>query len=75
MSATRPDTHCIGKGAFGSMEAVMTVVGRVVALWRYPVKVHGGEELDGAEGRGTAWRVIDGGHSSVTGRCAAASRG
>ena len=27
----------------------MTVVGRVVALWRYPVKSMAGEELDGAE--------------------------
>jgi MOSC domain-containing protein len=31
------------------MEAVMTVVGRVSALWRYPVKSMYGEELDGAE--------------------------
>src|SRR5579863_9879858 len=31
------------------MEAVMTVVGRVSALWRYPVKSMYGEELDGAD--------------------------
>jgi uncharacterized protein YcbX len=31
------------------MEAVMTVVGRVAALWRYPVKSMAAEELDGAE--------------------------
>jgi uncharacterized protein YcbX len=27
----------------------MTVVGRVAALWRYPVKSMAAEELDGAE--------------------------
>jgi uncharacterized protein len=31
------------------MEAVMTVVGRVVALWRYPVKSMAPEELDGVD--------------------------
>jgi uncharacterized protein len=31
------------------MEAVMTVVGRVAALWRYPVKSMAAEELDSAE--------------------------
>jgi hypothetical protein len=31
------------------MEAVMTVVGRVVALWRYPVKSMGAEALDRVE--------------------------
>ena len=41
--------HCTGKGAFTLMEAVMTVVGRVVALRRYPVKSMAGQELDGAE--------------------------
>jgi len=29
------------------VEAVMTGVGRVVGLWRYPVKSMAGEELDG----------------------------
>jgi uncharacterized protein len=31
------------------MEAVMTAVGRVVALWRYPVKSMAAEQLDGVE--------------------------
>jgi uncharacterized protein YcbX len=31
------------------MEAVMTVVGRVASLWRYPVKSMAAEELDGVE--------------------------
>jgi len=39
------------------MEAVMTVVGRVVALWRYPVKSMAGEELDGAE---VSWHGLAG---------------
>jgi uncharacterized protein YcbX len=43
------DIRSIGKGAFDSMEAVMTVIGRVAALWRYPVKSMAAEELDGAE--------------------------
>jgi MOSC domain-containing protein len=43
------DTCTIGKGAFEPMEAVMTMVGRVAALWRYPVKSMAGEELDGVE--------------------------
>jgi MOSC N-terminal beta barrel domain len=43
------DTYRIGKGAFEPMEAVMTVVGRVAALWRYPVKSMAAEALDDAE--------------------------
>src|SRR5215467_12887270 len=39
------------------MEAVMTVVGRVVALWRYPVKSMSAEELDGAE---VSWHGLAG---------------
>jgi uncharacterized protein YcbX len=39
------------------MEAVMTVVGRVAALWRYPVKSMAGEELDGAE---VSWNGLAG---------------
>src|SRR5213076_2938564 len=39
----------IGKGAFESTEAGMSVVGRVASLWRYPVKSMAAEELDGAE--------------------------
>ena len=35
----------------------MTVVGRVVALWRYPVKSMAGEELDGA---GVSWHGLAG---------------
>ena len=35
----------------------MTVVGRVVALWRYPVKSMAGEELDGAE---VSWHGLAG---------------
>jgi uncharacterized protein YcbX len=31
------------------METVMTGVGRVVALWRYPVKSMAAEQLDGVE--------------------------
>jgi uncharacterized protein len=51
------DTGCIGKGAFVSMEAVMTVVGRVAALWRYPVKSMAAEQLDGAE---VSWHGLAG---------------
>ncbi len=51
------DTHRIGKGAFEPMEAVMTVVGRVVALWRYPVKSMGAEGLDGVE---VSWHGLAG---------------
>ena len=47
----------MGKGAFESMEAVMTVVGRVIALWRYPVKSMAAEELDGAE---VSWHGLAG---------------
>jgi hypothetical protein len=50
-------TRRTGKGAFESMEAVMSVVGRVVALWRYPVKSMAGEELDGAE---VSWHGLGG---------------
>jgi uncharacterized protein YcbX len=39
------------------MEAVMTVVGRVVALWRYPVKSMGAEQLDGVE---VSWHGLAG---------------
>jgi uncharacterized protein YcbX len=39
------------------MEAVMTVVGRVVALWRYPVKSMAGEELDNVE---VSWHGLAG---------------
>jgi uncharacterized protein len=39
------------------MEAVMTVVGRVAALWRYPVKSMAAEELDGAE---VSWHGLAG---------------
>lgn len=35
----------------------MTVVGRVVALWRYPVKSMAGEQLDDAE---TSWQGLAG---------------
>jgi uncharacterized protein len=39
------------------MEAVMTVVGGVAALWRYPVKSMAPEELDGAE---VSWHGVAG---------------
>jgi uncharacterized protein YcbX len=39
------------------MEAVMTVVGRVAALWRYPVKSMGAEGLDGVE---VSWHGLAG---------------
>jgi uncharacterized protein YcbX len=39
------------------MEAVMTVVGHVAALWRYPVKSMAGEELDSAE---VSWHGLAG---------------
>ena len=35
----------------------MTVVGRVAALWRYPVKSMAGEELDAAE---VSWHGLTG---------------
>ena len=57
---TRPatlDTRCIGKGAFESMEAAMTVVGRVAALWRYPVKSMAAEQLDAVE---VSWHGLAG---------------
>jgi uncharacterized protein len=38
-------------------EAVVTVVGRVVALWRYPVKSMAGEELDDVE---VSWHGLAG---------------
>src|SRR5215475_5330233 len=47
----------IDKGASWSMEAVMTVVGRVAALWRYPVKSMAAEELDSAE---VSWHGLAG---------------
>jgi len=43
------DTRFIGKGAFESMDVIMTVVQRVVALWRYPVKSMAAERPDGIE--------------------------
>src|SRR5215470_18658981 len=51
------DIRSIGKGAFDSMEAVMTVIGRVAALRRYPVKSMSAEELDGAE---VSWHGLAG---------------
>jgi uncharacterized protein YcbX len=39
------------------MEAVMTVIGRVAALWRYPVKSMAAEELDGVE---VSWHGLAG---------------
>jgi uncharacterized protein len=39
------------------MEAVMTVVGRVVGLWRYPVKSMAAEDLDAAE---VSWHGLAG---------------
>lgn len=45
MRSATLDTRTIGKGAFEPMEAVMTVVGRVAALWRYPVKSMAAEAL------------------------------
>jgi hypothetical protein len=39
------------------MEAVMTVVGRVAALWRYPVKSMAAEALDGVE---VSWHGLAG---------------
>jgi uncharacterized protein len=39
------------------MEAVMTVVGRVVALWRYPVKSMTAEDLDSVE---VSWHGLAG---------------
>ena len=47
----------IGKGAFESMEAVMAVVGHVVALWRYPVKSMGAEQLECTE---VSWHGLAG---------------
>jgi uncharacterized protein len=51
------DTCCTGKGAFESTEAVMIVVGRVAALWRYPVKSMAAEQLDGTE---VSWQGLAG---------------
>ena len=56
MSATL-DTRCTGKGAFEPTEAVMTVVGRVAGLWRYPVKSMAPEELDSVE---VSWHGLAG---------------
>jgi uncharacterized protein len=39
------------------MEAVMTVVGRVAALWRYPVKSMAGEQLDDVQ---VSWHGLAG---------------
>jgi uncharacterized protein len=57
MRSATLDSRCTGKGAFEPMEAVMTVVGRVVALWRYPVKSMQAEELDGVE---VSWHGLAG---------------
>jgi uncharacterized protein YcbX len=51
------DTRGIGKGAFESVEAGMTVAGRVAALWRYPVKSMAGEELEAVE---VSWHGLAG---------------
>jgi uncharacterized protein YcbX len=56
MSATL-GTHVTGKGAFWLLEAVMTVVGRVAALWRYPVKSMAGERVDAAD---VSWHGLAG---------------
>jgi MOSC N-terminal beta barrel domain len=50
-------TRCIGKGASTPVEAVMSVVGRVVALWRYPVKSMAAEELEAVE---VSWNGLAG---------------
>jgi len=47
----------IGKGAFEPVEVVMTVVGRVAGLWRYPVKSMAGEALDSVE---VSWHGLAG---------------
>jgi uncharacterized protein YcbX len=39
------------------MEAVMTAMGHVAALWRYPVKSMAAEQLDGAE---VSWHGLAG---------------
>ena len=57
MRSATLDTRCIGKGACEPMEAVMTVVGRVAALWRYPVKSMQAEKLDGVE---VSWHGLAG---------------
>src|SRR5215469_10097858 len=50
-------TRSIGKGAFEPVEAVMSVVGCVVALWRYPVKSMAAEELEAVE---VSWHGLAG---------------
>src|ERR1700722_13777054 len=47
----------IGKGAFEPVEVVMTVVGRVAGLWRYPVKSMAAEALDSVE---VSWHGLAG---------------
>jgi uncharacterized protein len=60
------DIGSIGKGAFTSTEAVMTVVGHVAGLFRYPVKSMRAEQLDAVDisWQGLAgdrrWAFIDG---------------
>jgi uncharacterized protein len=56
-SSATLDTASTGKGAFQSMEAVMTVVGHVAALWRYPVKSMAAEALDAVE---VSWNGLAG---------------
>ncbi len=51
------DTRYTGKGAFESTEAVMTVVGRVAGVWRYPVKSMAAEQLDEVE---VSWQGLAG---------------
>jgi MOSC domain-containing protein len=56
-SSATLDTSSIGKGAFTSAEAVMTVVGQVAALFRYPVKSMRAEQLDAVD---ISWQGLAG---------------
>src|SRR5262245_65923646 len=47
----------IGKGAAKLVEAVMTVIGRVAGLWRYPVKSMAAERLEDVE---VSWHGLAG---------------
>jgi MOSC domain-containing protein len=51
------DISSISKGAFTSTEAVMTVVGRVAELFRYPVKSMRAEQLDAVD---ISWQGLAG---------------